>query len=73
MDIRRRLGYSVCLSDLPSDFFKEYIPKENNSRPAEENSETLLDRFEALVIENGNLKTEITRLQKLLDNAGIKY
>ena len=58
---------------LGYNFFKEYIPKENNSRPAEQNSETLLDRFEALVIENGNLKTEITRLQKLLDNAGIKY
>ena len=58
---------------LGYNFFKEYIPKEKNSRPAEQNSETLLDRFEALVIENGNLKTEITRLQKLLDNAGIKY
>jgi predicted XRE-type DNA-binding protein len=58
---------------LGYNFFNEYIPKEKNSRPAEQNSETLLDRFEALVIENGNLKTEITRLQKLLDNAGIKY
>jgi predicted XRE-type DNA-binding protein len=58
---------------LGYNFFKEYIPKEKNSRPAEQNSETLLDRFEALVIENRNLKTEITRLQKLLDNAGIKY
>ena len=63
-EISELLGYN---------FFKEYIPKEKNSRPAEQNSETLLDRFEALVIENGNLKTEITRLQKLLDNAGIKY
>ena len=58
---------------LGYNFFKEYIPKNNKSRPAEQNSETLLDRFEALVIENGNLKTEITRLQKILDNAGIKY
>ena len=58
---------------LGYNFFKEYIPKENNSRPTEENSDTLLSRFEALVIENGNLKTEITRLQKILDNAGVKY
>ena len=58
---------------LGYNFFKEYIPKNNNSRPTEENSETLLGRFEALIIENGNLKTEITRLQKLLDGAGIKY
>lgn len=58
---------------LDYNFFEEYVPKENNSRPAEESSETLLSRFEALVIENGNLKTEITRLHELLDNAGIKY